>query len=252
MLTAIIIDDEYNGIRSLELLIKRFATDVNVVAMTPDPYEGIELINNYRPDIVFLDINMPSLNGFEVLEKLVYNKFNLIFTTAHQEYAIRAIKQASTDYLLKPIDAEELVFAIEKVKTKISDNTTTSDVQNLLMKIVGLNNLRVPLPSKTSIDYVTPSMIAYVEANHNVSKVFLTNLTMYEVSKPLKDYELILCKEGLYFMRIHNSFVVNLNYVTQYIKKDGGYAVLQGKRTIPVSKQKKEEFLKFLNFNDED
>lgn len=252
MLHAIIIDDEFNGIRSLELLIKKFVNDVKIVALTTNPIEGVALINNYRPDIVFLDINMPTLNGFEVLEKLQYNSFHLIFTTAHQEYAIKAIKQAATDYLLKPIDVSDLQNAVEKVKDRLKSKSEIPDVQHLLKEIVGLKNLRVPLHSKSSIEYVTPSMIVYIEAHASGSRVLLTNAMMMDVGSTLKEYEQLLCKEGLYFMRIHNSYIINLNYVSRYLKEDGGFVVLQGKKTIPVSKLKKEEFLKQFNFKEDD
>lgn len=248
MLHAVLIDDEYNGLRSLELLIKKFVPTLKVVAQTMDPLEGVELINNYRPDVVFLDINMPSLNGFEVLEKLEHKNFNLIFTTAHQEYAIAAIKKSATDYLLKPIDSLELLNAVQRIEEKKKQKLMYPDIQKVLRGIVGFNDLRVPLPSKNSIENVTPSMIIYIEANSNGAKVLLTNLIILEVTKSLKEYELILCKDGLNFMRIHNSFVINLNYITRYIREDSGYVVLQGKRRIPISKNKKEELLKFLNF----
>ncbi|WP_317898131.1 LytR/AlgR family response regulator transcription factor [Aurantibacillus circumpalustris] len=251
MLHAVLIDDEYNGLRSLELLIKKFVPEIKVVAQTTDPAEGVELINNYRPDIVFLDINMPSLNGFEVLEKLEHKNFNLIFTTAHQEYAVAAIKKSATDYLLKPIDSEELLNAVQRIQKRKDEKLMYPDIQSTLKEIVGFNNLRVPLPSKDSIEYVTPSMIIYVEANSNGAKIQLTNMMVLEVSKSLKEYESILCKEGLHFIRIHNSFVININYVTRYVKEGVGYVVLQGNKRIPVSKNKKDEFLSHLKLSDD-
>lgn len=113
---AIIVDDEFNGIKVLELLIKKHFPDIKVVATTTDSIDGVVLINNFRPDIVFLDISMPGLSGFDLIEKLEYKNFHLIFTTAHREFAIKAIKKSATDYLLKPVDPDDLIASIERVK----------------------------------------------------------------------------------------------------------------------------------------
>jgi two-component system LytT family response regulator len=247
MLHAIIIDDELNGLRSMELLIKKFVPDIKIVALTTDPLEGIQMINNYRPDIVFLDIYMPNLNGFEVLEKLEFRNFHLLFTTAHQEFALKAIKQSATDYLLKPVDPEDLNRAIEKIKLKIRDRLELPDVFNILKELSDIQNLRIPVPTKIGVEYVTPKDILYIEAESNNSVVFLSSGSSINVTWPLKEYEALLCKNGMYFMRIHNSYVVNLNYVTRYLKEEGGSIVMNDKKAIPISKQKKEKFLDFIN-----
>ncbi len=251
ILHAVIIDDEFNGMRSLELLIKRFVPELKVVALTVNPVEGISLINDYRPDIVFLDINMPTLNGFELLDRLEHKQFHLVFTTAHQEYALRAIKQSAVDYLLKPIDLAMLKICVEKIKAKVKENTFDTNVQELVKELVGLKNLRVQIPTKQSVEYVIPSSIIYIEANSNMCRILLTNLKLLEVNKSLKEYEQLLCKEGLFFLRIHNSFIINLNYVTRYLKEDGGQIILQGNKVIPISKHKKEEFFKIFMFRED-
>lgn len=251
ILHAVIIDDEYNGMRSLELLIQKFVPEIKIVALTSSPFEGVELINSYRPDIVFLDINMPALNGFELLDKLEYKQFYLVFTTAYKEYAIKAIKQAATDYLLKPIDLGMLKVCVEKIKNKAVENKFDTNVKELVNEIVGIKNLRIPIPTKNSVEYVIPSSIIYIEANSNSSKILLTNMIVLDVNKSLKEYESLLCRDGLYFMRIHNSFIVNLNYVIRYSKEGGGQIVLYGNKLIPLSKQRKEDFLKFIKLSDE-
>ncbi|MES2680155.1 MAG: LytTR family DNA-binding domain-containing protein [Bacteroidota bacterium] len=248
MIHAVLIDDEYNGLKSLELLIEKFVADVKVVASTIDPLKGVELINNYRPDIVFLDINMPNLNGFELLKKLEFSAFHLIFTTAHREYALKAIKESATDYLLKPIDATDLNLAVEKVKQKISEKQKQPDALDILKHIYEIQDTRVSLPTKTAIEYVSPNDIVYIEAFSNYAVVFLRNGKEFTVYKALKDYEQQLCKNELAFIRIHNSYIINVNYVTRYLKDDGGYAVIQSRKSIPISKNKKEAFLKLINF----
>jgi two-component system LytT family response regulator len=249
MIRAIIIDDELNGVRSLELLLTKFVPDVKIVATTTDAHEGIEIINNYRPELIFLDINMPGLNGFELLQRIEFRNFHLIFSTAHQEYGLRAIKQNATDYLLKPIDLEELITSVNKVKLYIKEKNEPPDIFNLLMEQAEVRNIRIPLPTKSNIDYIFPDDLLYIEANSNNSQVTLTNGNLVHVNLGLKDYETLLCKKNMHFLRIHHSFIINLRYVTRYLKEDGGYVVVQGKKTIPISKNKKEEFLKLINLS---
>jgi two-component system LytT family response regulator len=247
MIHAVIIDDEMNGVKSLELLLTKFIPDVKVVATCTDARDGIEIINNYRPDVVFLDINMPALNGFDLIEKLTFREFHLVFSTAYQEYALRALKLNATDYLLKPIDIEELKATIERIRTNIEDKKRWPDMYATLKEMAEIRNMRIPLAAKGNITYVTADQVLYIEANSNQSVVTLAGGEQENVSSSLKDYEAQLCKPGQQFMRIHNSFIVNLHYVTRYIREDGGYVVMQGKKSIPISKHKKDEFLAYID-----
>lgn len=247
MLHAVIIDDEANGVRSLELLIQKFVPDVKVISSTTNSVEGIDIINNFRPDIVFLDINMPVLNGFQLLDNVEYKNFCLIFTTAHREYGLKALKRSATDYLLKPVDIEELKMAVSRVKKKIATNQPLPDITDLLQELSSLEKIKISLPGKFFIEYVSPASIIYIEAHSNTSRVSLSGEVNFEATKPLKDFESILCKSGSYFMRIHNSFIINLHHVVRYLREDGGYVVMKGKKTIPISKNKKDTFLKAIN-----
>ena len=184
--------------------------------------EGLIFINDYKPDIVFLDINMPLLNGFELLDKLTFKNFYLIFRTAHQEYGLKATKQNATDYLLKPIGTEYLVEAIERVEKKIREKERAPDIQKLLRDLLELRHFKVPVPSKTSIDFVSHTQILYMEADSRLTKIVFTTSSTVTSLKALKDYEAILCKNELSFIRINNSYIINLNYVSPYSKEDGG------------------------------
>ena len=248
MLHAVIIDDESNGLKSLELLIKKFSPEVKVIATSTKAIEGVKLINDYRPDIVFLDIYMPNLNGFELLEKLEFRNFHLIFTTAHKEYAIKAIKEQAIDYLLKPIGSEDLNIAVEKVKRKIKEHQLPNDVYKLLSGLQETQNIKIPIPGKNGIDLVHHNEIIHIEASSNNCVVTIQNKDSALVSKSLKDYEELLCKQEMPFIRIHNSFIINVNYATTYLKEDGGVVVMKDKKSIPISKNKKDEFLKLINF----
>jgi len=250
MLHALIIDDEENGIISLSLLIKRVVPEIKIVATTVYAPRGITLINDFRPDIVFLDINMPDLNGFELLEKIEYKKFHLIFTTAHEEYALKAIKKSAVDYLLKPIGTEDLIKAIEKVKLKIKQNHQLPDTFALLKELGESQKQKVTVPSKSGIDMVAISEIMYIEANSNSTIVTFMDGKQLSSSKSLKEYESHL-SENNDFIRVLNSFIINIHGVAKYVKVDGGYAVMQNKKSISVSKQKKDEFLKRINLGAE-
>lgn len=247
MIRAVIIDDEINGVKSLELTIATFNKDVEVVNSTTDPVEGIEMINSSRPDVVFLDISMPKLNGFEMLEKLEYKDFHLIFTTAYKKYALQALKQEATDYLLKPVDARELNKAVEKVKQNMAEKSRRPDIFQLLKEIAGMQCLKVHLPTKSGTEYVTPNDIVYIEADSNYSKVFLTNGSTVNVTNALKEYEQLLCTKELFFIRVHKSFIINLNYVTRYLRENGGSVVVKGNITIPISRPHKETFLRAIH-----
>ena len=248
MIHSIIVDDEINGLKSLEYLLAELKEEVNLVGATTDAIEAIELINNYRPDVVFLDISMPQLNGFEVLERLKFKNFYLVFTTAHKEYALQALKQGATDYLLKPIDRKELYKTIQKVQQRMIENLVKPNIYEILKLIAQAQNTRVFLPTKQGTEYVTPADIIYIEADSNYTKVFLRNGQTIQVNTLLKDFEKQLCKAEFNFIRIHHSYIINVDYVTRYIKDDGGFAVLQGTKTIPVSRPRRDEFLKLINF----
>jgi two-component system LytT family response regulator len=249
MLYCVIIDDESSGIKSLELLIKKFCTDLKVVATSIDSVSGVDIINNYRPDIVFLDINMPNLNGFELLKKLEFKNFHLIFTTAHREYALQAIKQSAIDYLLKPVDPDDIRMAVEKVKNIIKEQKAGPDVLKILKEIEDTREIKITLPVKNGIEYIPVKEVLYIEARSNNSLVVLVNNKSVTVAKALKEFETQICKAELPFIRIQNSFIINMNYVTRFVKEDGGYAVMQDKKNIPISKNKKDEFLKWINLH---
>src|SRR5688572_21425001 len=220
MLRAVIIDDEQRGINTLKLLVQKFvANDVKVVAETTEAEKGVSLIEDYKPEIVFLDINMPFLNGFQVLELLNYREFHLIFTTAHEEFALKAIKNNALDYLLKPIVAEHLKEAVEKAKNKIASKQSQPDLAKLFSELKSENRSRFPITNKDGTDYVYIEDIIRLEADSNYTKVILVNGKIGLNPKTLKEYETMLCTPNSHFMRIHQSHIVNLKYVNRFLKE---------------------------------
>lgn len=247
-LHAIIIDDEPDGVKTLSLLIEKFIPELKVIAQTTNALEGIDVINNYRPDVVFLDINMPILNGFQLLENLTYKNFQLVFTTAHTEHGLRALKSGAIDYLLKPIDIKEIRETLERLKIKRANQAFNYEhVLGLMAEQLATERFKVPLPRKQLVEYVLPHEIIYIEAQIHHSKIALVNREIICVTKPLKEYEALLCRPDEKFIRIHHSFIINVNHIRRYLKEDGGFAVMLGNKSIPISKYKKAVFLKAIN-----
>ena len=242
MLRAIIIDDELKSRELLKILIEEFCDGVSVVALCQNVSEGIESITRYAPDVVFLDIQMQRETGFDLLTKLGEINFEVIFTTAHSEFAIKAFKFSAIDYLLKPLDPEDLKRAIKKVEKKLSGNAT----QRLEMLIKNLRttpseSYKLALPTSDGLMFVKLSDILYCEAFSNYTSFYLSDGKKYIVSKTLKEYEDILTEYN--FFRIHNSYLINMREIKKYIRGEGGYVILNNDVSLDVSKRKKEAFL---------
>jgi two-component system, LytTR family, response regulator len=246
MLRAVIIDDEENAVISLELLIKKFVPEVKVIAKTTRPQTGIQLINDFRPDIVFLDIQMPRLTGFDILDKLEFRDFYLVFTTAYHEYALQALRQNATDYLLKPVNFEELKATIKNIRSKVLQKQRIPDIKMLLDSILLNGQVKVPIHTKNSIEYLLPKDVVYIEAQGRNTFIKLKNKALLTSVAALKYYSEMLCGSGLPFMRVHYSFIINLDHVTKYSKENGGQIVLDHEKSIPLSKKTKNDFLKYI------
>jgi two-component system LytT family response regulator len=248
MLRAIIIDDEQSGINNLKLHLDKFTADVKLVASTTQPAEGVGLIEDFRPEIVFLDINMPEMNGFELLSRLTYRGFHLIFTTAYHEFGLKAIKENALDYLLKPIDKQELIEAIARAKLREHEKKKFPDVTRLLADFrKELHGQRFPIHTRDGIEYTGLDEVIRLEADSNYTGIFLVTGTRHLVPKTLKEYEKILCEQEPRFMRIHQSHIINLRHVSRYYKENGGVVEMKDGAKLPLSKNKKEDFLRWLN-----
>ena len=203
--------------------------------------EATEAVKLHAPDVVFLDIQLQRETGFDLLTKLKEINFEVIFTTAYTEYAIKAFKFSAIDYLLKPIDIEELKKAVARVEKRVSNNITgrlTQLVQNL--KQGSSENYKIALPTLDGLVFVKINDILYCEASSNYTQIF-TSEEKYLVSKTLKEYDDLLSDHN--FFRIHNSYLININSIKKYVKGDGGYVVLNNNTSLDVSKRKKEAFL---------
>jgi two-component system LytT family response regulator len=244
MLKAIIIDDEQMGRIALRQKLKDYCTDVQLVGEAKNGEEGIVLIENLHPDIVFLDIEMPRLGGFDMLNRIPHKNFHLVFTTAYDHYAIKAIRYAAFDYLLKPIDIEELKAAISKIKKEQSIDTEKklSVLEQNFQHKTPLKKLAIH--TLEGLLFFDIQDIIQLEASSNYTTIYFNNLPKLIASKTLKDFEELL-PDDLFF-RSHHSHIINLNYIKRYIKGDGGKIELKNGRYADVSRRKKEEFLKLI------
>jgi two-component system LytT family response regulator len=243
VLRAIIIDDEPSGIESLKLLIEKFIPELKVVAATSEPSQGIKLITDFHPDIVFLDINMPEMNGFEMLNNLSFRNFALIFTTAHAEHALRALKSNALYYLLKPIDIEDLQEAVQKVKSG-KEKKKLPDLSKFYSDLD--KNNKIALNTKNRVEYLDKRDIIRLESDSNYTHVYNVNGEELTISKTIGEFEDLLCKPGSIFMRVHQSHIVNLNHVVRFKKDSIGVIITRDSCEVPLSKQKRDEFLKWL------
>ena len=241
MLKAVIVDDEPKARENLQILLHDFVEGVEVVGLCGTIAEATEAVRLHGPDVVFLDIQLQRETGFDLLTKLKDINFEVIFTTAYTEYAIKAFKFSAIDYLLKPIDIEELKKAVARVEKRVSNNITgrlTQLVQNL--KQGSSENYKIALPTLDGLVFVKISDILYCEASSNYTQIF-TAEEKYLVSKTLKEYDDLLSDHN--FFRIHNSYLININSIKKYVKGEGGYVVLNNDTSLDVSKRKKEAFL---------
>lgn len=243
-LRAIIIDDEPDCIQSLSRDLVEFCSHVEVVGLCEGAKDGIRTINIQKPDIVFLDIDMPLINGFELLELLPEINFAVIFTTAYDKYALQAFKISAVDYLLKPIDPDELVKAVDKVRTLQEHGTSSQQIDFLMQQIKDQENNaihRIALPTSQGLDFIDLKDIQYCESDGAYSYVHYTDGSNLLISKPLKYLEDILC--DFQFFRVHKSYIVNMDYVAKYHRGSGGLLTMKNGAKIRVSRSKKDELL---------
>ena len=240
---AILIDDELACTETLAIELGAYCPDVEVIAKCNSPQEGIKLIENLKPDLVFLDIEMPWMNGFELLEKLDNIDFSVIFVTAYDQFAIKAFRVSAIDYLLKPIDKKELIEAIEKVK-RLHPNTDTNEQLQFLLENIKRQSDPLPniaLPTMEGLDFVAVKDIVYCESDNNYTKVIKAESKPLLLSKPLKEIEQMLSEYS--FLRVHQSYLINLTHINKYIKGAGGYVIMSNGDNVTVSRAKKEELL---------
>jgi two-component system LytT family response regulator len=245
MIKAILIDDERHSCDALKMLLDKCCLQVQVAAICHSANEGIKKINDLNPDLVFLDIEMPFMNGFQMLEQLSTIDFEIIFTTSYDQYAITAFKFSALDYLLKPVDREELEKAVQKVSKKI--NPAISQQLEILLQKINQRSIpvqRIALPTMQGLEFIAVESIISCSSSNNYTEFFLKDKKKLLVSRTLKEAEDMLTDHS--FIRVHNSHIVNLNAITRYVKGEGGYLVMADSSTVDVSRSRKELLMQKL------
>lgn len=243
MIKAIIIDDEPDAIESLTVLLSDFIEGIDLVGSAEGVRFGFELINKAKPQLIFLDINMRDGTGFDLINRFEKIPFQVIFVTAYDQYAIKAFKYAAIDYLLKPIDLQELTSSVERAKKFILDNNTP-DYQFVKSIYRDPFPAKLALPNLEGFDLIEINKIIRCEGQNNYTTFVLDGGKKFVVSKTLKEYESILIRHG--FLRVFQSHLININYIQRYIKGRGGSVVMSDGVYIPVSRDKKETLLKVI------
>lgn len=248
MIKALIVDDEGNARETLKMLVEQHTSNVEIFGMADSAETAYKMINELQPDLVFLDVEMPKGNGFDLLEHFDKVNFQVIFTTAYGHYAIKAIKFSALDYLLKPIDIDELRMAIDKVREHIAEQRNESENESIKTLIENLNNTsmrKIAIPDLEGITFVDIDDIIRCEADRNYTCIHLQNGRKLLSSKVLKEYEKLFT--DYQFIRLHNSHIINLRHVKRYIKGEGGTVIMSDESSVDVSRRRKSEFLERLS-----
>ncbi|MNK00970.1 Transcriptional regulatory protein YehT [compost metagenome] len=256
MITALLIDDDDNLRNGMKGLLSMYAPDIEILGEADSVKSGIDAIALYKPDVIFLDIQLGDGTGFDILEQLAQKNGSLsshvVFITAHEEYALKAFRFSALDYLLKPVDPDELNKVIGKIKKVLVNNDSYAHIDLLLENIRKKVDKfkRIALSTSDGIHLFDVSDIIRLESQDNYTKFYIKDNKPVLIAKTLKEYEDLLSEQG--FERIHQSHLINLAYLKSYIKKDGGYAVMADNSNLPISQRKRErlqELLKSYNTN---
>lgn len=240
-LKAILIDDEPRGISSMQKLLQINCPDVNVIGSCSDADEAIGMIKTMEPDLIFLDIAMPVKNGFDLLKELKGFHFEIIFVTAHNQFMIEAFHFSAIDYLLKPVEDNLLVDAVERAKNRITEKSGSKNVETFLHNLKQKQSpqkMRLCIPSLKGFQVIELDDILYAESSGNYTNLYFLNKPMVCTSKPMHEYEKLLEDAG--FVRIHKSILVNLLHVKEYLRGEGGSVILSNGHEVEVARRKKD------------
>lgn len=240
--TAIAIDDEELCNKALEVEIQKYCPEIRLLGSYTDPREGMKAITSLAPDIVFLDIEMPWINGFELLDKMQPAAFETIFVTAYNTHALKAFRAKALDYLLKPIEASDLIEAVHKATEKIKTTKRNEELETIINKYATSHLPDIlSLPTADGLEFIHKKDIVYCEADGNYTYVHTSDDKKRLVPKTLKEIESMIRDAA--FLRIHQSFLANMGYLKSYSRQDGGYIELRNGKQLPVSRSKKEDLL---------
>jgi len=243
MLQILLVDDENDALEALEWKLNNYIDNVQVTTCN-SPLKAIDIINESKPDVVFLDIQMPEMDGFTMIEKVKNRDFNLIFTTAHDEFALKAIKVSAIDYLLKPVDKDELLASMDKIKVAKKGDLLEDKLKLLLNNLGENNNDKINISADGKVYLLDKDDVVMLKSDKSYTTIFLKNEQQILVSKTLKEVE----KKFQFseFFRVHNSYLINLNHIKEYLKGLGGELIMTNGLTASISRNRKAELFKKL------
>ncbi|MCU0421475.1 MAG: LytTR family DNA-binding domain-containing protein [Bacteroidia bacterium] len=244
--TAVIIDDEAKARRIMEALIMECCPEVKVLTVAEDVLTGIKAINKYNPDIVFLDIEMPGYTGFQLLDFFDEINFEVIFTTAYSEYALQAFQVSAVDYLLKPIQIEQLRTAVDKVSKLRGVHSQHERISALKVNLEEQHLKKIALPTSSGLLFIQVDNILYLEADGSYTHIYMKDGTKHLISKRIKEFENMLIRD-IRFFRTHRSFLINTTCIKAYIKQDGGHIVMENDAIVHLSRERKDDFNKIIS-----
>lgn len=251
MITAVIIDDDINLRNGMKGLLKLYAPEIAIIGEAENVQNGVIEILNKKPQVVFLDIQLTDGTGFDILESITKTEgkinTNIVFITAHEKYAIKAFRFSALDFLLKPVDPDELQQVIAKIKNSLETKSNYSNIDLLLENISKKVDTfkRIALSTSQGIHLYEIGDIIRCESQDNYTKFYIKNQKPILISKTLKEYDELLSEHG--FERIHQSHLINIAYLKAYIKTDGGYVLMQDESHLPISQRKRERLKEILN-----
>lgn len=246
-LRVVIVEDEKHSRETLKSLLLEFCSDIELVGLAGSVNEAVKLIKEQQPEVIFLDIELQTGTGFDVLNQVSNLNFEVIFTTAFEHYAIKAVKFSSLDYLLKPIDIEELQSAVEKAQKRKDQKVYKKQLETLMLNIKDQKSKlnKICLATTDGFEFIEVSDIIYCKAEGSYTSFVIKNSPSILVSKHLKEYENLLLEHD--FMRVHKSYLINLKEVKKYIKSDGGYIIMTNDAPVSISRSKKEDFIEIMS-----
>lgn len=244
---TILIEDEKRAQILLQNILEKHFPNIEIMAIADDLPSGVKAIHKHKPDFIFLDIEMPNFSGLEILD--FFNEqevhFSIIFTTAYNHYAIEALKIAAIDYLLKPLNKEDIKEALERFEKK--NKTYNQESFSSLKSIISDKKInKIAVPESNQLHFIKPEDIVYIKADNSYSEIYLENGKQMIVSRSIKNFEDGL-KENPSFCRIHKSYLINTQFVEKYDKSNGGWVTLSNKKELPISSEKTEYFLGLIN-----
>lgn len=242
MINCIIIDDEAKNVKLLQNMLALHCSTVNIVATETDAKKGLLLVKELQPQLVFLDVEMPHINGFDLLRQLEPVNFEAIFVTAYSHYAVAAFEAHATGFITKPINAEKLIAAVDTATKRVEEKTINKNIFSLLSQnTTAAAEEKIPLATGSGMLFVKINDIVYCESSGNYTHFFMQDEKKIVVSRQLGEYEKLLPEKN--FIRIHDKYIINLNYIKEYVRGSGGDVVLENGKELPVASRRKEDFL---------